>query len=57
MDSSRVVITKQKDLADLYSLDNEIGLSTYDLALISIDKIQKRKKLSINKVSKNTYLI
>ena len=57
MASSKVIITKQIFKNNQYSLENEVGLSTYDLALISIDKIIKKNKLSRYEPSKITYLI
>tara|TARA_B100000945_G_C19994264_1_gene417994 strand:- start:331 stop:507 length:177 start_codon:yes stop_codon:yes gene_type:complete len=57
MDSSKVVITKQKVLTHRYLLENEIGLSSYDLALISIEKIINRNLSCENEVSETTYLI
>tara|TARA_Y100001968_G_C19273193_1_gene675325 strand:- start:612 stop:794 length:183 start_codon:yes stop_codon:yes gene_type:complete len=57
MDSPNVIITKQNKKLTQYSLENEIGLSTYDLALISVNKIIKRKKLAMNELSQITYII
>ncbi len=57
MDTPKVIITKQKNIANQFSFEYEIGLSTYDLALISIDKIAKKTKSSINNSPKSTYLI
>ena len=55
--SPKVIITKQNKKLTQYSLENETGLSTYDLALISINKIINKKKLSMNELSQTTYLI
>ena len=57
MASPKVIITKQLSKINQNSLEYEIGLSTYDLALISINKIIKKRKASMNKTSKITYLI
>ncbi len=57
MDSSKVIITKQKTIAKQFSFEYEIGLSSYDLALISINKITKKSKSLMNDSSKSTYLI
>ena len=57
MNSHKVIITKQKRIANDYSFENEVGLSSYDLALIAIDKITKKSKLYTNDSSKTTYLI
>ncbi len=57
MDTPKVIITKQKTIAKHLSFENEIGLSSYDLALISINKISRKSKLLVNETSKSTYLI
>ena len=57
MGSLKVIITKQRTNSLPCSFENEIGLSTYDLALISIKKIIKRSKSAINEPSQSTYLI
>ena len=57
MDTPIVIITKQKKIAIYFSFENKIGLSSYDLALISINKITKKSKLSMNDSPKSTYLI
>ena len=57
MYSPKVIITKQNVISKQYSFENEIGLSTYDLALISINKLIKKNKSSIKDEMQNTYLI
>tara|TARA_B100000579_G_C22310073_1_gene611230 strand:- start:196 stop:369 length:174 start_codon:yes stop_codon:yes gene_type:complete len=57
MNTPKVIITKQKTIAKQFSFECEIGLSSYDLALISINKINKKSKLSTNDSPKSTYLI
>ena len=57
MDTPKVIITKQNIRAKRYSFENEVGLSSYDLALISIDKITKKRQLSMNDALKMTYLV
>ena len=57
MDSKKVIITKQNTMLRQYSFENDVGLSTYDLALISIGKIIKKRELSLNEASKITFLI
>ena len=57
MNSSKVIITKQKTIVTQYSFENEVGLSSYDLALISIHKNTKERKSSLNDSSLTTYLI
>ena len=47
----KVIITKPQ------AFEDEIGLSSYDLALISINKNKMKCKSSKNKTSKSTYLI
>ena len=51
MSPPKVIITKQLSITSEYSLENEIGLSTYDLALISINKITQKIQSSINQPS------
>ena len=57
MNISKVIITKQKTIDNQYSFENEVGLSSYDLALISINKIIDDSKTSKNDFSKNSFLI
>tara|TARA_B100001029_G_C14955241_1_gene391199 strand:+ start:400 stop:573 length:174 start_codon:yes stop_codon:yes gene_type:complete len=57
MSSSKVIITRQKSISNQFSLEDEVGLSTYDLALISLRKIIKKSKSSLKEPSENTYLI
>ena len=57
MNISKVIITKHKTIANQYPFENEVGLSSYDLALISINKISKKSKSFINDSSKTTFLI
>ena len=57
MDTPKVIITKEKTIAKQFSFEYEIGLSTYDLALISINKITKKTKSLMNNSPKSTYLI
>ena len=57
MDTPKVIITKQKTIVKQYSFENEVGLSSYDLALISIHKITKKSKSHLNDYSHSTYLI
>ena len=55
MNNPKVIITKQKAIAQQYSFENEVGLSSYDLALISINKISKKRKSYINDSSVTTF--
>ena len=57
MNNTKVDITNQKRIVHHYSFENEAGLSSYDLALISLDKINKKSKSFINDSSITTFLI
>ena len=57
MDTPKVIIKKQKTIAKQFSFEYEIGLSSYDLALISVNRITKKSKSLMNQSSKFTYLI
>ena len=57
MDTSKVIITNPKTVVKKFSFEYEIGLSSYDLALISNNKITKRMKSLMNESPKSTYLI
>ena len=47
MDFPKELITKQTKGTKYFSFENEVGLSSFDLALISIDKISKKSKYYI----------
>ncbi len=57
MNCSKVIITKHESIYKKYSFENEIGLSTYDLAMISINEIINKNKSSKKEDIKNSYLI
>ena len=57
MDTLKVIITKPKQISKRYSLENEIGLSTYDIALLSFRKKIMKNKSLLKETTKNTYLI
>ena len=57
MNISKVIITRQETITNQYSFENEVGLSSYDLALISINKINKKRKSFVNDSLKTTFLI
>mgnify|MGYP001441643629 CR=1 FL=1 len=57
MNTSKVIITKQKKIAKQFSFENEIGLSSYDLALISLNKITNKSKSYLNDSSRITFSI
>ena len=42
MEIPKVTITKQKKIVNLDSFENQVSLSSYDLALISLDKITNK---------------
>tara|TARA_Y100001968_G_scaffold294252_1_gene300693 strand:+ start:561 stop:731 length:171 start_codon:yes stop_codon:yes gene_type:complete len=56
MDMPKVIITKQKAIVRHYPFENEVGLSSYDLALISINKIINKSN-SVNDSTIANYLI
>tara|TARA_Y100001968_G_C19067166_1_gene576554 strand:+ start:162 stop:329 length:168 start_codon:yes stop_codon:yes gene_type:complete len=55
MNIPKVIIHKQKMTPNQYSFENEVGLSSYDLALISINQIKKKSKEYSNDFTKNTF--
>ena len=57
MEITNVIITNQKKIANLDSFENQVGLSTYDLALISLNKITNIKKSYFNDSSRITFSI
>ena len=48
MEIPKVIITNQKTIVNFDSFEDQVGLSSYDLALISICKIKKKSKSYIN---------
>ena len=57
MDTPKLINTKQNKMAKQFSFEYEIGLSSYDLALISINKLTKQNKSLMFESSKSRYLI
>ena len=57
MNISKVVITKQTTISNHYSFENEVGLSSYDLALISLNKITNKSKSNLDDSSRITFSI
>ena len=57
MNSPKVIITKHINVVNQYPFEKEIGLSTYDLALISFSKTIKKNDLRFSKATTNTFLI
>ena len=53
----KVIITNQKKIVNLDSFENQVGLSSYDLALISLDKITNKSKSYLNDSSRITFSI
>ena len=53
----KVIITNQKKIVNLDSFENQVGLSSYDLALISLDKINNKSKSYLNDSSRITFSI
>ena len=57
MEIPKVIITNQKELVNLDSFENQVGLSSYDLALISLNKITNKSKSYLNDSSIITFSI
>ena len=57
MDFPKVIITKQQAIENPFSFETEVGLSTYDLTLISINKIIKKRAFAKGDDITTTYLI
>ena len=57
MEIPKVIITNQKKLVNLDSFENQVGLSSYDLALSSLDKITNKSKSYLNDSSRITFSI
>ena len=53
----KVIITNQKKIVNLDSFENQAGLSSYDLALISLNKITSKRKSYLNDSSRTTFSI
>ncbi len=57
METPKVIITNQKKIVNLDSFENQVGLSSYDLALISLNKITNKSKSYLNDSSRITFSI
>ena len=57
MEIPKVIITNQKKIVNLDSFENQVGLSSYDLALISLYKITNKSKSYLNDSSRITFSI
>ena len=53
----KVIVTEQIKIADQDIFEIEVGLSSYDLALISINKIANKSKSYTNDSLESTFLI
>ena len=57
MEIPKVIITNQKKIVNLDSFENQVGLSSYDLALISLNKITNKSKSYLKDSSRITFSI
>ena len=57
MEIPKVIITNQQKTVNLDSFENQVGLSSYDLALISLNKITNKRKSYLNDSSRITFSI
>ena len=54
MEIPKVIITNQQKTVNLDSFENQVGLSSYDLALISLNKITNKSKSYLDDSSRIT---
>ena len=57
MEISKVIITNQKKIVNFDFFEDQVGLSSYDLALISLNKITNKSKSYLNDSSRITFSI
>ena len=57
MEIPKVIIANQQKTVNLDSFENQVGLSSYDLALISLNKITNKSKSYFNDSSRITFSI
>ena len=57
MVTSKVIITDHDVINKQFSFEYEVGLSSFDLALISINKLTNKSAFSVNNPPITTYLI
>ena len=57
MEIPKVIITNTKKTVNFDSFENQVGLSSYDLALISLNKITNKSKSYLNDSSRITFSI
>ncbi len=55
MEIPKAIITNQQKTVNLDSFENQVGLSSYDLALISLNKITNKSKSYLNDSSRITF--
>ena len=48
MEIPKVIMTNQKTIVNFDSFEDQVGLSSYDLALISLNKITNKSKSYLN---------
>ena len=57
MEIPKVIMTNQKTIVNFDSFEDQVGLSSYDLALISLNKITNKRKSYLNVSSRITFSI
>ena len=57
MEIPKVIITNQKTIVNFDSFEDQVGLSSYDLALISPNKITNKSKSYSDDSSRITFSI
>ena len=57
MEIPKVITTNKKKIVNLDSFENQVGLSSYDLALIALNKITNKSKSYLNDSSRITFSI
>ena len=57
MEIPKVIITNPKKIVNFDSFEDQVGLSSYDLALISLNKITNKSKSYFNDSSRITFSI
>ena len=57
MEITKLIITNQKTIVNFDLFEDQVGLSSYDLALISLNKITNKSKSYLNDSSRITFSI
>ena len=57
MEIPKVIITNPKKIVNFDSFEDQVGLSSYDLALISLNKITNKSRSYLNDSSRITFSI